>query len=148
MRLYTINHKGVASGTSVVTTIEATSAAAKVLAVIRSWLSQQGSTTSAQQAVEIARKSAAGTNVTSPNIKNMDASDTAFGGTARGMCTTEGTLTDDDYPDSFNWLNGWLYLPVPEERFVVGGSGIICQRMPAAPPSLTINAGLIVGEIS
>lgn len=147
MRVFDITHKNVAGGTSIVTLIEFTAATNQTVVVLRAWVSQSGSTTSAQQAVSINRKSAAGTNVTSPNANPVDASDTAFAGTVRGMATTEGTVTSDLICDSFNWVNGWIWLPVPEERLYVKGAGILGLRLPVAPPSLTVNCGITIGEL-
>src|SRR5271169_469608 len=101
-----------ASGTSIVTLIEITAAATKSFCVLRAWCSQRGSTTSAQQDIQIARKSVTGTNATAPVASPVDAGDSAFGGTLKGMETTEGTLGVNLYSDSFNWVNGWIYLPV------------------------------------
>lgn len=148
MRVYNVELPlDTASGTTIVTLIEITSQAAKSMVLLRAWCSQRGSTTSAQQDIQITRKSAAGTNVTSPVANPVDVGDSAFAGTVRGMATTEGTLTTNMYSDSFNWVNGWIYLPVPEERIWIVGAGIIGLRLPTAPPSLTINAGMTFGEV-
>ena len=147
MRVFDITHKNVAGGTSIVTLIEFTAATNQSVVILRAWCSQSGSTTSAQQNINLIRKSAAGTNVTAPNANPVDASDTAFAGTVRGLCTVESTLGVDLIADSFNWVNGWIWLPVPEERIYVKGTGIVDLRLPSAPPSLTINCGITVGEL-
>lgn len=147
MRVYNINHRNVASGTSIVTLAEFTAAAAKSMILLRAELTQKGSTTSAQQDVEIVRKSGAGTNVTAPTATPMDAGDSAFAGTVRGMCTTEGTIGVTLKTGAFNWVNGWIYLPVPEERIAIPGAGILGIRLPTAPPSLTFDLDLVVAEI-
>lgn len=136
-----------ASGTTIVTLIEFTAQAAKTNILLRCWLSQRGSTTSAQQDIQIVRKSVAGTNVVSPLANPVDVGDSAYAGTVRGMATVEGTLGTNMYSDSFNWVNGWIYLPVPEERIAIVGAGILALRLPTAPPSLTINAGMTVMEL-
>lgn len=148
MRVYDITHKGVAPTSAIQTLIEFTAATNQSVVILRAWCSQSGSTTSAQQSINLIRKSAAGTNVTSPNANPVDASDTAFAGTVRGLCTTEGTLTTDLIADSFNWVNGWIWLPVPEERIYVKGAGIVGLRLPVAPPSsLTVSCGITIGEL-
>ncbi len=147
MRTYELTHKEVSSGTSVVTLLEFTAPSAKSCLLTRAWLAQKGSTTSAQQSIEITRKSAGGTNVTTPTIKPIDAGDSAFGGTVRGMCTTEGTLSDSLIADAFNWVNGWQWLSSPRDEIVIPGAGIIGMRLPTAPPSLTISCGLTLIEI-
>jgi hypothetical protein len=85
--------------------------------------------------------------VTAPNAKPVDAGDSAFGGSVRGMCTTEGTVTDGLIEDAFNWVNGWQWLSSPRDEIVVPGGGIFAMRLPTAPPSLTISAGITVVEI-
>lgn len=148
MRIYDITHKNVAPTSAIQTLIEFTAATNQSVIVLRAWCSQKGSTTSAQQDINIIRKSAAGTGVTAPNANPKDASDTAFAGTVRGLCTTEGTLGVDLIADSFNWVNGWIWLPVPEERIIVKGAGILGLRLPTAPPaSLSVNCGITVMEV-
>lgn len=148
MRIYNVALPlNTSSGTSIVTLVELTSATNKTIMLLRAWCSQRGSTTSAQQDIQIVRKSVAGTNVTSPVANPVDAGDAAYGGTVRGMATTEGTLGVNLYSDGFNWVNGWIWLPVPEERIIITGAGILGLRLATAPPSLTINAGLTIAEI-
>ncbi|HQQ75760.1 MAG TPA: hypothetical protein PLB01_00275 [Thermoanaerobaculia bacterium] len=147
MRVYDITQKNVSLTAAVQTVIEFTAATNQTVVVLRAWISQSGSTTSAQQNVNLIRKTAAGTNATAPNANPVDASDTAFAGTVRGLCTTEGTLGVDLIADSFNWVNGWIWLPVPEERIYVKGGAILGLRLPTAPPALTCNAGITVGEL-
>jgi hypothetical protein len=59
----------------------------------------------------------------------------------------EGTYTDILYRDNFSVLNGWLWVPTPEERIIVGPSGILGLKFPIAPgASMTVSAGFLVGE--
>jgi len=149
MRAYNVNLSAV-SLTAAATTIWEISAGTQKLAIIlRSWLSQQSNTTSAQQGVQIARQSTNGTNVTSPVATPGDISDTAITAAVRGLCTAQGTIGAILYPDSFNWQNGWLYLPVPEERITVSGATTTSTglRTLTTPPALTINSGCDVLEI-
>jgi hypothetical protein len=57
----------------------------------------------------------------------------------------------DLYFDAFHVQNGWLYLPVPEERIVIVGGTTndnIGLRFPVAPDaSTTFSYGMIWGEI-
>lgn len=148
MRAYAITMTGGSLTAAITAIIETTVGATKALIITRCTLSQQGNTTSAQQAVQILRQSTAGTNVVSPIASPADAGDTAYNGTVRGMCTTLGTAGAILYPDSFNWQNGWLYLPVPEERFTVTGAGIVALKVPVAPPAQTANAIIDCLEVS
>lgn len=147
MRSYTANLAGQALTAAPTAIVEVTAHTNRSLIVTRASLSQQGNTTSAQQGVQMARQSTAGTNVTSPTLQPNDSDDAAAGLTARGLCTVLGTLGNVLYPDSFNWQNGWLYLPVPEERIAVPGAGILALRTTTTPPAQTINATLAVLEI-
>lgn len=148
MRAYSITLTGGALTAAITAIIETTVGATKAVIITRATLSQQGNTTSAQQAVQLLRQSTAGTNATSPVATPADAGDTAYNGTVRGLCTTLGTAGVILYPDSFNWQNGWLYLPVPEERYTVTGAGIVALKVPVAPPAQTVNAILDVLEVS
>jgi hypothetical protein len=87
--------------------------------VVRSALSQSANTSSTQQGIEWLRRSTGSTNVTTPNKNPMDGGDAAISATIVGLCTVLGTAGAVLYADSFNWQNGWLYLPVPEERIYV-----------------------------
>jgi len=148
MRLYSINHQDVSPAASIQTLIEFTAGAVLSCCVVRANCSQKGSTTTNQQDISIQRKTAVGTNVTAPNARQLDPGDAAFGGTVRGLETTEGTVGDVDYPDSFNWVNGWTYLPYPDERVWQPGAGIQSLRLPTAPPSgLVVNASILIGEV-
>lgn len=76
--------------------------------------------------------------------------DAASGVTALGGPTIGATPTVL-IPDGFDLRNGFLYLPIPDERIrVVGGSSIdnLGFRFPTAPDaSITISYGIIWGEI-
>ena len=147
MRGYSINLVGASLTAAITAVIEATAHTNRAMIITRASLSQQGNTTSAQQAVQVLRQSTAGTNVTTPNNNPLDPDDAAAGYTVRGLCTTLGTAGAILYPDSFNWQNGWLLLPVPEERISVVGAGIVALKVPVAPPAQTINAAVDVLEV-
>jgi glutamate dehydrogenase/leucine dehydrogenase len=139
-RTYSINLDRGSLTAAVTTLLEFTAPATKSLIVTRAWIAQNLNTTSAQIAIQLVRKSAAGTAVASGVLTNapVDAGDSAFGGTSRQMCTALGTLTTVVYPDAFNFQNGWLWLPVPEERIIVPGAGILGMHMAVAPPAYTV----------
>lgn len=147
MRSFSIELPAGSLTAAATTIVEATMAATKVGIILRAWLSQQGNTTSAQQGIELARQSTAGTNVSSPTANPEDAGDAAFGGTVRGLCTTQGTLGAVTVPDSFNWQNPYLYLPEPEGRMTIPGSGIAGLRTLTTPPALTVNCGIRLLEV-
>ncbi|SRR6266568_1498693 len=148
MRAYSVNLVGAALTAAITSILELTAHTNRALIVTRAALSQQANTTSLQQAIQLLRQSTAGTNVTTPNINPADPDDAAAGFTARGLCTVLGTAGAILYPDSFNWQNPWLYLPVPEERRMVVGAGIVSLKLPVAPgQTQTINADLDVLEV-
>lgn len=136
--------------TAAATTIwECSSGSQKLAIITRSWLSQHSNTTSAQQGIQIARQTTNGTNVGTIALNPADISDVAVTATARCLCTAQGTLGVLLYPDAFNWQNGWLYLPVPEERITVSGATTTSTalRTTTTPPALTINSGFSFLEI-
>ena len=118
--------------------------------IIRAWCVQSGSTTSTQQRIQLSRFSAAAT-VTSftPLVLNGAQAAKAVGSTSGTGHTgsSSGTETDILYPDVFNILNGWLYVPVPEERIVIKSGDILGMRFPTPPgTALTVTAGIIFAE--
>ena len=122
------------------------------LEIISASIAQSGSTTSAMQRVQILRKSAAATVTTfTPILLNPnDAAAKAVGGTsATGTnASAEGTDSDILVDDCFNVLNGWSYIPVPEERIQVAPAGICALKFPAAPGSaLVITARVCFREL-
>lgn len=122
------------------------------LEIIRASIAQSGSTTSAQQRVQLLRKSAAATvtSFTPVPANPNDAAAKAVGGTsATGTnASAEGTDGDVLVADVFNVLNGWLYLPVPEERPAVAPGGIIALKFPAAPgAALIVTAQIVFREL-
>src|SRR6266571_4473430 len=147
MRAYSITLTAGALTAAITAVIETSAHTNRAVIITRSTLSQHGNTTSAQQAVQILRQTTAGTNVALPVASPADPDDTAYGGTVRGLCTVLGTAGAILYPDSFNWQNGWLYLPVPEERYTTVGAGITALKVPVAPPAQTVNAVLDVLEV-
>ena len=147
MRAYDVLLQGASLTAAATAIIELTAGAARSLLVTRATLSQQGNTTSAQQGVQLARQSTTGTNVTSPTITQTDPSDVAATFTAKGVLTVMGTIGAVIYPDSFNWQNGWLYLPVPEERIAITGAAFAALRTTTTPPAQTISSVIGVLEI-
>jgi hypothetical protein len=122
------------------------------LLLLRAWISQRNLTASAQQRVQILRKSAAAT-VTSFTPRPYGGSDQAAksvgGASATGVnASGEGTDGDVLVADAFNILNGWLWVPTPEERITVPAGGFLALKLPAAPGSaMNINAGMVFAEV-
>jgi hypothetical protein len=144
-RTYSVFQSGVVEAAAH-TQIEITAPSDSILIILRAWLTQDLSETSTMEVAEVIRKTAAGTG-TSVTPEPLDEGGQAFGGTARRTMTAEGTVGDVLYRESFNILNGWLWVPTPEERIVVAPSGIIGIRFPTAPTSITVTSGFIFQEL-
>jgi hypothetical protein len=147
MRAYSLVLDGQSLTAAITTLIEMTAAAAKSYILTRAWISQRSNTTSQQQSVQILRRTTVSTNVATPLSNPYDAGDSAFAGTVRGLATVLGGAGAVLYSDSFNWQNGWLWLPVPEERIFLPGAGILALHLPVAPPALTVSCGIDILEI-
>lgn len=145
-RKYVALMEGVSISTAI-SLIEFTAPSDAIVELLEAWVTQDASETSTQEVIQILRKTAAGTG-TSFTPRLLEASDAAFGGTARTNMTAEGTAGDILRRESFNILNGWLYLPVPEARIKVAPSGILAIKFAVAPAAaITISAGMIFREI-
>jgi len=140
------------SVSTIKTLIQVKAGANAGLELVRAVLSQNGSTTSTEQDVQILRKSAAAT-VTSftPLLLNPnDSAAQAAGGTsATGYnASAEGTDGDILVDDTWNILTSWNWCWIPEERPTVAPGGIIGLKLPTAPASaLTIKASLYFREL-
>ena len=120
--------------------------AGKICEIIRAWV-DFSSTTSTVIDVRLKRHTAAGTSTAFTPLL-LHPGDIAAGATAGINYTAEGTLGDILLRNTVNYLNGFLYLPVPEERLIVGPSGRFGIELPTAPgAAVTITAGIIWGEI-
>jgi hypothetical protein len=125
------------------------------LYIVRAWVNQNASTTSAAVGIRIVRKSSAATvtaAVIATDIRPLDPDDTAstvqVGTSSTGYnASNAGTNTDTLIQEGFNLVgNGWLYLPVPEERIVVKAGGIIALEAVTAMTA-TLEAGIVFREL-
>lgn len=130
------------------TIAEVTAPADSAVTLLRAWVGQDVSETSEALVVGITTKSAAGAG-TAFTPRKLNPRYAAAGSTARvADFTGEGTITEDLYREAFNILNGWLWLPVPEERITIAGGDIVGIRLRTAPAAaLTISAGLVFAEL-
>lgn len=148
--LYQIQMSAVSVSTAI-TLLQIKAGTAKAVRILRAWVAQSGSTTSTMQRIRLVRKSAAAT-VTSftPILLTGAQAANAAGGTSATGHTASGEGTDGDIllDDVFNILNGWVWIPTPEERIIVPVGGMIGLKFPAAPgAALTVTAGIIFDEI-
>lgn len=127
--------------------------------ILRAWCSQNATETSEQLGIMLAlQASAFGTytaTTPTPHFVNGPAS-TISGATtgAEGTAGTDasanaaGTKTPIIY-DGFNNLNGWLWVPTPEERLIVPTDTAIVLAMVGTATTLTNwNAGITYEELN
>jgi len=147
--IYLVNRRVTTS--TAITVIQILAGTAAPIEVLRAWTNQSDSATSAETGIQLIRKSAAAT-VTAFTpllvVPGQSAAAAVGGVAATGItATAEGTNTDILVDEGFNVLNGWLYLPVPEERIVMDGAGILGLLFPVAPASALYESGIIFREL-
>lgn len=114
----------------------------------RAWCNQESSTTTNQTRIALNRNSTACTVSTQtpfPQQNGMQASKCVPGTSATGITATiEGTTTGAVWSEGFNIVNGILYLPVPEARWLLVGStaGFAALKFPGAPASANYVTGM------
>jgi hypothetical protein len=141
---YTIRQTATIS--TAITIIQAVAASAKPLVAVRAWVTESASATAAQAGIEIVRKTGAGTTTAvTPVVVRPSTSAASF--TAGHNASAEGTVTDVHDGEGFNVVNGWLWLPTPDEQLVVAAAGILGSRFAAAPASQTWRYGWTLVEI-
>lgn len=128
------------------TLIQINAPATAVLEILRMWVTQTLSETSTQEEIQILRTSTAGTGTSFTPIL-VSTGTSAAGATATNNHTAEGTAGDSIIREGFNIINGWYYLPIPEERIFVAPSARIALKFPVAPASATFTAGIVWSEI-
>lgn len=123
------------------------------LEFLRAWVSQAANATSAQQRIQLSSQVTAFPTLTSATPTKQKLSDPASaitGGTA-GAAGTSGINASAEgagaktvlYPDSFNVLNGWMWVPTPPESLIMNASAAagLGLHFPAAPTTLTSWSG-------
>lgn len=133
--------------------------------VLRAWASQHANATSAQQEIRLVTQfngaaanqvvgSAAGIGVPVSNdpASKLTASTVCGAGAATINATSDGNGAKSVlYPDNFNVLNGWLWVPTPNETHLIDAltSSVSYGLFAATTPGTTSNwsAGLSYHEI-
>lgn len=118
-----------------------------LLEVVRATISQNGSAASQQLGAILARKvTAFGTYTsTTPTPKVIGAAASGIAGGTAGAAATAGTDASAEgagaittiSAEGFNNLNGWLWVPTPEERIWVGPDQAIIVKLRGTPSVLT-----------
>lgn len=152
--VYTLTNNGVSISTAI-TALQLKPGTNGPCEVLRAAITQSTSTTSTQLAAGVIRKSGAATvtaAVAGTTLKKHNpispTSDASLGTSATGItASAEGTNSDLTIQRGLNVLNGWEYLPTPEERLVVPQSGFLAVTFLSAPPSATWFADLTFREL-
>ena len=147
MRVYsaTTEIAAVAAAQTVLTVAAPTDA---VVVILRAYLDQLTLVASEMFRVHLQKASAAGTG-TAVIPEPHEEGDALFGGTVLEDHSVEPTFTGIPYEnEQFNVLNGWVWVPMPEERIYLSPGEIAGLRLDNAPSGATvIAAGLVFGEI-
>jgi hypothetical protein len=156
--VYTVLNKGVTISTAI-TIIQIKAGANNGIVIMRASLTQRGSTTSVQEDVAFVRKSTAATvtaAIDSPGSStstiaradpNQSAASATLSTSGTGITgTAEGTDTETAVRQGFNVLNGWQYIPVPEERIYIPPGGILALKFVNAPASQAWDAEVVFQE--
>lgn len=132
---------------------------ASILLIHRAWCSQQASETSQQLGILLGQKASAFGTYTSttptPHVVGGAASGItgSTSGAAAGAGTDAsaegaGTVTPIIY-EGFNNLNGWLWVPTPEERILVPLDTAIILKIVGTPTDLgNWDAGITFEELN
>jgi hypothetical protein len=149
-RMYSAHIEGTAA-TAQVDFFEVVAPSDAVVIIHGVWISQSSDVDSEQLRVAIKRgstTSGSGGSAFTPNPHHFG--DAAFGGTVEVMNTTKatsGTITTH-HSDSFNVLNGWVWLPTPEMRLILSPSQRMTVELLTTPAdSLTFNGTIVFEEL-
>lgn len=159
-REYTVGGGGLTLANQAVTAVFINPSSTIGVEILRAWLGQSGTATSAQQRVQQNTQVTAFPTLVSATPARRRLSDPVsgiVGGTAGAAGTSginasaegAGAKTVIDH-DTFNNLNGYLWVPTPREPIILGagaasGYGL---HLPVAPGSLTNwQCGVTFGEV-
>lgn len=149
-REYTIFGGGQTLASQVVTLVGMLPSSTYGFEIIRAWVSQQGSTTSAQQRVAMCSQASV-----YPTVVTMTPSKLKYNDPTANLAGIGGTLTAGKcginasgegagskttiWEDVFNVLNGWLWIPTPNETIVfsAGCTSSFGLYLSAAPTTTT-----------
>jgi hypothetical protein len=140
------------AGSATLPVLQIAAAATKPLIVQRLEITNESSVTSAVGIAELVRSTATapGTlSLAAGRIIKLDPSfaaagfaltDTGFSGALTGTQETIGRW-------GFNILNGFLYLPTPEEQFEIAAGGFLWVRLVPTVPTATYDVDVVVTEL-
>ena len=134
------------SASTAITLLQLRTSTSSVVEILRVWVGASTTTSTAVQ-IQFVRKTASATGTTSASVYKLHPNDPAASASVGTFATGEGTDGDVLYRDTFNALNGWLYLPVPEERITIGPSAAFGIKLPVAPTATVLNVGITWREM-
>jgi len=135
------------------------SSRASLLEILRITVSQQGTATSQQLGIRFGLKASAfGTfTSTTPAPATLGSVASAITGSTSNAASSAGTDSSANgagtltvyHQEGFNNLNGYLWVPVPEERILVGPDLTFLVQLQGTPTTLTgWNATLTFAELT
>ena len=161
--LYTMNAANITVANAAVTLLNihtaATGRGSEVI-IHRMWVSQQANVTSAMVRINWGWKVTAfptlvalstavvqGSKSNAPAAILVGATDGSTGKLGMNASAEGAGALSVIGSDAFNALNGWLWIPTPDERIVIGPDISFSLQFPAAPGTLTgWNAGITFEE--
>lgn len=134
-----------------ITVIQIATPATVMIEIIRAQLSQTTLTASGMMDVALLKKTAAATvtSFTPLPVREKDGAALCVGGTtATGTnASGEGTNGNVIHREAVNVLNGWFYIPAPDERPTVAPSSFIALTFLTAPTSASYTAEIKFREL-
>lgn len=143
----------------IIRTASAISSRASNIRILRCWAGQVGTDTSDQIGIKIAMKASAfGTYTsTTPSPHFLATVASGITGSTSGAAAGSGTDASAEgagtvttiVADAFNNLNGYLWLPAPEERLIIPADTAVILKIIGTPTSLTgWSAGITFQEMN
>jgi hypothetical protein len=158
---YVLSSGGMTTVNAVVTLAFINPGTTQSIAILRCWASQAASATSAQQRIQLVSQVTAFPTLTSKTPAKtsiIDPVSVIIGGTAGAAgtagvnATAEGGTKTVLVDDAFNVLNGWLWVPTPNEIIVMNASaasgfGVYLPVTPPAATQTSWSVGIVYQEL-
>lgn len=126
-----------AAYTTAITILQLRAHATRPLVLTRLWLDTTA-VAAASLSIQVLRQTTAGTMTTlSPGPLPLRPNEPTAGFTAGNTATVEPTASDILLQEAFNAVNGYLWLPTPDEQWVIPAAGFLGLKFAAAPAAST-----------
>lgn len=110
--------------------------------------SDAGDAASEQLAILVHLGSTSGSGGAAETARPLNLGDAAFGGTVESNNTTQSTEGTFLHAAAFNIMNGYVWIPTPEMRFVISPSDRVIIELQTVPADeLTLNGVVYFEEI-